>query len=218
MKLLLTSWWITNKSIEKALFDLVWKKAEETIIAVIPTASNMEKWDKTWLINDLINLKNLNLKSIEITDFTATTPEIYFESFKKADVLFFEWWNTAYLMTKLIEYWLDKKLKDILKNKVYVWVSAWSMVSSKDLLIKTFNELYEEDSLLEKNIEWLNLVDFYFLPHLNTKFFKKIRKKNILKIWKKIKGKIYVLDDNSAIKINAEKLEVVSEWEWFCLN
>ena len=50
MKLLLTSGGITNKSIADALFDLVGKKPEDTSLVFIPTASNVEKGDKGWLL------------------------------------------------------------------------------------------------------------------------------------------------------------------------
>ncbi len=61
MKILLTSGGITNESIKTALFDLVGKNPEDTSLTFIPTASNMEQGDKSWLINDLINFKKLNL-------------------------------------------------------------------------------------------------------------------------------------------------------------
>jgi len=77
MKLLLTSGGITNKSIAKALFDLVGKKPKDTALVFIPTASNIEKGDKDWLINDLINLKNQNFKSISITDISAVPENIW---------------------------------------------------------------------------------------------------------------------------------------------
>ncbi|OWK26892.1 MAG: hypothetical protein US76_02160 [Parcubacteria group bacterium GW2011_GWA2_38_13b] len=56
MKLLLTSGGITNELIARALFDLVGKKPEDTSLVFIPTASNVEVGDKSWLINDLVNL------------------------------------------------------------------------------------------------------------------------------------------------------------------
>ena len=71
MKLLLTSGGITNASIARALFDLVGKKPEDTTLVFIPTASNVEMGDKGWLIDDLINLKKLNFKSIDIADISA---------------------------------------------------------------------------------------------------------------------------------------------------
>jgi hypothetical protein len=42
------------------------------------------------MIDDLIYLKKLNFKSIEITDISAVSEDIYLESFNRADVLLFE--------------------------------------------------------------------------------------------------------------------------------
>ncbi|MDO8424039.1 MAG: peptidase E, partial [bacterium] len=90
MKLLLTSGGITNKSIAKALFELVGKKPEDTSLVFIPTASNIEKGDKDWLINDLINLKKQPFKSISITDISAVPEVVWRPQMEEADILFFE--------------------------------------------------------------------------------------------------------------------------------
>jgi len=53
---------ITNKSIEKALIDLIDKNIQETTIAFVPTASNLVIGDKRWIINGLVKLKELGFK------------------------------------------------------------------------------------------------------------------------------------------------------------
>ena len=67
-------------------------------------------------------------------------------------------------------------------------------------------------------VKALNLVDFYVLPHLNSEWSKKVRIENIEKLAKNINIPIYALDDNSALKIDNGKIEVISEGEWFILN
>src|SRR3989344_6928319 len=98
MKLLLTSGGITNQSIAKALFDLVGKKPEDTSLVFVPTAANVETENKDWFINDLINLKKQNFKSIFITDISAVPESIWRPQMEKADILFFEGGDTYYLM------------------------------------------------------------------------------------------------------------------------
>lgn len=213
MKLLLTSWWITNDSIKNAFLKLLWKPFEESNLVFIPTASTFEAWDKFWFINDLITLKNLNFKSFKIVDIAIVWDLVWKKAFKNADVLYFEWWITYELMRCLNETWITKIMPELLKNKVYVWVSAWSMVTSPDMWLKLSHSLYDEP--IKKNIEWLNLTDFYFLPHLNSKYFKKIRKKNILEASRNLNKPIYVLDDNSAILVDGIKMEIIWGWEWF---
>ena len=218
MKLLLTSAGITNKSIANALFELVCKSPEETTIVFIPTASNVELWDKDWLINDLINLKNLNFKSIEITDISAVDEKIWKPSIENADILFFEGGNTYHLMERMNKSGLVEKLPNLLKDKVYVGVSAWSMITNPNLALKISQIVYWEDLDKDYEMDWLNYVNFYFLPHLNSDYFINLRKDFIINVVKDINKKIYVLDDSSAIKIIDDKIEIISEWEWFEIN
>lgn len=218
MKLLLTSSGLTNSSIAKALFDLVGKKPEETTLVFIPTASNIETGDKSWLINDLVNLKKQNFQSIEIVDISAVDEKIWKPSLERADVLFFEGGNTYHLMRWLNKSGLTEMLPGLLKDKVYVGVSAGSMVTNPDLNLKLSQIIYEEDMLETEELSGLNLVDFYFLPHLNSEWFKKMRRENIEKLGRQIKRTIYTLDDNSALKIINNQVEVISEGEWFVIN
>jgi len=218
MKLLLTSGGITNKSIADALFGLTGKKPEDTTLVFIPTASNVETGDKDWLINDLQNLKKLNFKSIEITDISVGDEKIWKSSIEGADILFFEGGNTYYLMEWINRSGLIKMLPELLKDKVYVGSSAGSMVTNKDLALKISQIIYGEDLDKDYEMAGLNYVDFYFLPHLNSESFVNLREDFIRNAVKGIREKIYVLDDNSALKVVDGKTEVISEGKWFQIN
>jgi len=218
MKLLLTSNGLTNNTIANALFELTEKKSKDMTVVFVPTASNVESGDKDWLITDLINLKKYNFKSIEITDISAVDEKIWRPSLERADILFFEGGNAYHLMRWLNKSSLSLALPELLKNKVYVGVSAGSMVTNHDLNLKLSNLIYEENYSETEELKALNFVDFYFLPHLNSKWFMKMRKENIVKVGNKINRAIYALDDNSAIKVNDDKIEVISEGEWFIIN
>ncbi len=216
MKLLLTSAGISNKSIANALFDLTGKKPEETTLVFIPTASNIVTGDKDWLISDLIDLKKLNFKSIEITDISAVDEKIWKPSLERADVLFFEGGGTYHLMRWLNKSGVAKMLPELLKNKVYVGASAGSMVTNPDLALKLSQQIYGEDILETEEIKGFDFVNFYFLAHLNSD--KRIERENIEKVGQEINRTIYALDDNSALKIVDGKIEVISEGDWFVLN
>ena len=201
MKLLLTSGGITNTSIANALFNLVGKKPENTKVVFIPTASNIEVGDKNWFINDLVNLQKLNFEEIDIADISAVKEKMWRPKFEKADILFFEGGNTYHLMEWINKSGLINILPELLKTKVYVGVSAGSIVTNKDLALKISQIVYEEDLDKTKNMPALNFVNFYFLPHLNSPDFKKLRKDFIKDTVQGITEKIYVLDDNSALKV-----------------
>ncbi|MBI2065388.1 MAG: Type 1 glutamine amidotransferase-like domain-containing protein [Candidatus Yanofskybacteria bacterium] len=218
MKLLLTSGGITNKSIADALFELVGKRPEDTSLVFIPTASNVEKGDKDWLINDLINLKNLNLKEIDIADISAIGKELWLPRMEEADVLFFGGGNSYHLMEWLNKSGLTEILPELLKNKVYVGLSAGSMVTGKDLALIQSQILYGEDWERKEDMAGLNFVDFYFFPHLNSLHFN-LRKEDIIRdAVKDIDGKVYAMDDNSALKIVDGKIEIISEGKYLIFD
>jgi len=218
MKLLLTSAGITNKSISEAFFKLVNKKPEDTALAFIPTAANIEDGDKDWFINDLLNLKKQNLKSIDIVDISALEKDNWLPRLRKADVLFFEGGNTYHLMRWLNKSGLTELLPEMLKDKVYVGLSAGSMVTGKDLALKISQTVYGEDLDETEELKALSYVDFYFLPHLNSEWFPKVNEDEIKKVASNMKEKIYALDDDSALVVENGKVEIVSEGKYIVLN
>lgn len=64
----------------------------------------------------------------------------------------------------------------------------------------------------------MNFVDFYFLPHLNSEYFPLMREDFVKDVLKDMKEKIYVLDDQSALKVIDGNVEVISEGKWFEIN
>jgi dipeptidase E len=218
MKLLLTSAGITNQKIAEALFDLVGKKPEETSLVVIPTAMNVEVGDKDWFITDLVQLQSLGLYSIDIVDISALDESAWKPRIEAADVLFFAGGNTYHLMRWLNRSGLAKIIPDLLKEKVYVGVSAGSMVASKDLALHLSQVLFEDDLAESEELAGLSLVDFYVLPHFNSEYFKKLTRANIEAEASKQSFHGYALDNASALKIVDGKVEVVSEGEWFVIG
>ena len=217
MKLLLTSGGLTNESIIKTLFDLVGKKPEDTSLVFIPTASNSETGDKGWLIDDLINIKKQNFKAVAIADISAVPENIWRPQLEEADVLFFEGGNTYYLMNWINKSGLVHILPDLLHTKVYVGLSAGSMVTGPDLALRLSQVLYGED-LEEEPMNGLKLVDFYFLPHLHSPYFATRTDENVTEAMKGITRKTYVLDDQSALKVVDWTVEVISEGKYLVFN
>lgn len=218
MKLLLTSGGLANNSIKKALFDMVGKKPEHTKVVFIPTASNVEVGDKSWLINDLVNLQKCNFEEIDIADISAVEERMWKPKFERADVLFFEGGNTYHLMEWINKSGLGLILPEFLKTKVFVGVSAGSMVTNKDLALSISQIVYGEDLDRTEEMKGLNYVNFYILPHLNSPYFANLRKNIIEKATQDITDTIYALDDQSALQVIDGKVNVISEGEWFVLN
>lgn len=218
MKLLLTSAGITNTSIAKALFEMVGKRPEDTRIVFIPTASNVETGDKKWLIDNLVEIKNQNFKEVAIADISAVPEAVWRPQLEAADVLFFGGGNTYHLMRSIHDSGLKELLPELLQNKVWVGVSAGSMVTNKDLQLKTSQLLYGEDLSETEIMQGLNYVNFYFLPHLNSEYFTRLRKENIEKAIEGITEKVYCVDDAGAVRVVDGKAEMVTEGEYLEFN
>lgn len=219
MKLLLTSGGITNKTIAKALFDLVGKPAEEITLAFIPTAANAEGHDKSWLINDLVNIKKQGFKMIDIVDISALPKDIWQPRLESADVLFFSSGNSPYLVKWIEQSGLKELLPELLKTKVYVSISAGSLVASPTLeLSSTDTKIFCEKNFGYSSNQGLGLIDFYIRPHLNSPKFPKVNKEFLTQVAKEIPQTIYGLDDQMAVKVVDGKVEVIGEGEYLVFN
>ncbi|HLE48446.1 MAG TPA: Type 1 glutamine amidotransferase-like domain-containing protein [Patescibacteria group bacterium] len=218
MKLLLTSAGLSNKTIVEVFNNLVGLPNEKIKIVYIPTASNVEEGDKGWLIDDYTNLKNQKYGCIDIVDIAAVPRDIWLPRIKEANVIFIGGGNTYYLMSWLIKSGLDKILPDLLKTRVYAGISAGSMVATINLRLSTSQKSYSEKVYRLENENGLGLVDFHIRPHLNSDFFPKVRIKFIKEIAKDIPEPIYVIDDNTAVVVNSDKVSVVSEGKWKRFN
>lgn len=219
MKLLLTSGGFENKSIIKALQELAIKPFSELKVAFIPTAANLESGDKQdWFIEDLIQLKNLKFNSIDIVDISALPKEIWLERLKKVNIIYVEGGNTYHLM-----YWFNKSglseiLPELLTTKIYIGASAGSLIVTPSILNSKSEKVFAEKIHQKISDKGLSFVDFMVEPHINNKYMPESTFANLEKKSKNYKYSIYCLDDNSAIKINGDKLEVISEGAWKLFN
>jgi dipeptidase E len=231
MKLLLTSESITNDSIAQALRELVGKPIDQSKLLYIPTSYNGASGDKSWFVQNINNAHKMGWKSFEIIDIAAVhdlPPNLWLDPIKSADVIFMGGGANYYL-----GYWLEKTglmdlLPQLLQTKVYVGSSAGSMVLTKGTTYSSqFLHYYGKSSDIPAE-EWgpkgqssdktLELVDFYIRPHLGADGYDYLTEKLLTDVSKTYESSVYVLDNESAIKIDGGDLEVVSEGEWYHID
>ncbi|OGI57351.1 hypothetical protein A3B85_00695 [Candidatus Nomurabacteria bacterium RIFCSPHIGHO2_02_FULL_37_13] len=219
MKLLLTSGGITNKTLAQALLDLMGKPANRINIAFIPTAANANRDHKGYFIDNLYQLKQQNYKMIDLVDISALPKWNWQERLEMADVWVVSGGDSNHLMRWVEESGLKELLPEFLKTKVWVGISAGSIITAPTLAlgdrVKTVS--YKERFGYEAK-EGLNLVNFYFRPHLNSSTSLHSTKELIAEIAKQIPETIYGIDDQMAIKVVDGKEEVIGEGEYVVFN
>jgi dipeptidase E len=113
---------------------------------------------------------------------------------------------------------LDKLLPELLKTRVYVGISAGSIVTTINLRMSTSQKSYSEKVYPIKDDLGLGFVNFHIRPHFNSEHFPKLRSKYIKEIAKEIPESVYALDDDSAIVVNDKEIKVISEGKWEKFN
>lgn len=217
MKLLLTSSGLENGSIITAVKELAGQPLEGLRIAFIPTAANAEGGDKWWLIKDLEVLTKLKCV-IDIVDISALPKAVWQKRLEAAQVLFFSGGNVFHLMHWIRKSGLSKLLPGLLETRVYVGVSAGSIVPCPSLMFVTFEKEAAEEINGEISEEGLGLVDFFVEPHANNQHFPQLTFGAVKEESKRTTLPMYALDDQSAIKIVDGEVTVVSEGEWKKFN
>lgn len=211
MKLLLTSAGITNDSIKSALISLVRKTPRATKIGFIPTAANAEPGNKDWFLAQLDDLRKAGYTWIDIID--PTVPEINWRNrLREVDVLFVSGGNTFYLLDQFRKTGFDKYLNQVGREKIYVGVSAGTIIATPTIEIAS---MPPGDMNLPgiENLRALRYVNFEVEPHCDNRRFSSVEYYS-----KTRSNQVYGIDDQTAIKVNDDKLEVVSEGKWRLYN
>lgn len=218
MKLLLTSSGIANKTIEEAFLELLGKPFNKSSLVFIPTAANVEEDVSGWLEKDINNFRKLGFKSFDVIDISKVKKNIWLPIFEQADVLVFGGGNVYYFLKWIRKSGVDKFLRKFIKTKVYVGISAGSMITTRNILLTSSEILYYEDTGKFRKSIGLGFVNFEIRPHLNSKWFPKVNLENLEKISKEDKNTFYAIDDDTAIKVVSGKISVVSEGNWKKFN
>lgn len=207
MKLLLTSGGLRNPTLNKTFLELANKPPNELKVALIPTALNVDPGDKGWAIDQMTRIRDLGVRQLDIVDIAATEKKVWLPRLEESDVIFVNGGNTTYLMTCFNDSGLTKEIPRLLKSRLYVGVSAGSYIATPDIRFNSDN--------VDHVLEGLNLVDFGLQVHLYSSELPQAKSLDVVKA--KVKGcpyTVYALDDQMAIKIDGNKMEIVGEGEY----
>jgi dipeptidase E len=242
MKLLLTSAGIKNASIRDALVDLLGKPIGESSALCIPTAMYGHPWVgpgvKAWEFisgrESRCPMCELGWKSLGVLELTAL-PSIekknWVSSIEETDALLVWGGDPLYLSYWMSQSGLTELLPSLQRNLVYVGVSAGSMA-----VAPTFGETYHkpyrgtgspltledmvfatpqgEISMNFVTAKGAGFTNFALIPHANHKDRPEASFASAEKWAAKLPVPVYAIDDQTAIKVTNDTVEVVSEGHW----
>ncbi|MFH1978791.1 MAG: Type 1 glutamine amidotransferase-like domain-containing protein [Patescibacteria group bacterium] len=212
MKLLLTSGGITNETLKKAFSEMAPKPLAECSLAFILTAANIEE-DKSWMEEDIENFKKSGVKEVMMVDIEKMKKEQWFSLLESSNIICVGGGNTYHLLNWVRKSGLADKLKELLKTRLYVGISAGSIIPGPDI---SFNgDLFPEEEKGDLvDLSGLNYVSFVVAPHYLSPHFSDTKDENILELSKKLDHPIYAIDDDTAIVVEDGKTKVISEGKW----
>lgn len=202
MKLLLTSGGLTNYLLRKKFLELVGKDPQNIKVAFINTASKAEK-NINYVDEDLENLKKTGVSDIVFVDISEPK-ESWINILKEADVVWMEGGNTFYLLNEIRKSDLVDELKNIIGNKLYVGVSAGSILVTPTIDIANV-EPADPNDVVMTDFTSLGWVDFEVSPHTPNI----VSLENVESYSKKSGLKLYTYDDNVAILVVDGKVEIL---------
>ena len=222
VKLLLTSAGIKNTSIRDALVDLLGKPIAEASALCIPTASYGHPEvgpDRPWRFisgqEPMCPMTELGWKSLGVLELTAL-PSIDKERWvtwvQETDVLLVAGGDALYLC-----HWMRQSgLADLLpslRETVWVGLSAGSMV-----LTPRIGEDFVGWKSPTGGDRTLGIVDFSICPHLAQENMPGNSMAEAERWAAGIQNPAYAIDDQTAIKVVDDTVEVVSEGHWKVLT
>ena len=219
MNLLLASAGITNASIQTALVDLLGKPISECTALCIPTAAyGMANGgaEAAWRFiagqEPQCPMTELGWRSVGVLELSALPTlavEQWVPAVREADVLLVNGGDPLYLHYWMVESGLAELLPS-LDETVYVGLSAGSMVMAPQI-----GEWF---------VEWrppngsgdttLGVVDFAIFPHLDHPDLPYNTMAHAERWAATLTVPAYAIDDQTAIKVTGDSVEVISEGNW----
>jgi dipeptidase E len=219
LKLLLASAGITNSSIRAALVDLLGKPIAESTALCIPTASYgmrvggaVAAWRFIAGREPDCPMTELGWKSVGVLELTALASldaGQWVPAVRESDVLLVNGGDPLYL-----RHWMERsgfaELLPSLSDTVYVGLSAGSMVMTPRIgedFVEWRPPTGEDDATL-------GLVDFAIFPHLDHPNLPENTMSDAERWAAGMTVPAYAIDDQTAIKVTNDGVEVISEGHW----
>ncbi len=201
-----------NDLIERALEKLVGKPLTETKVLFVTTAANTGHDDKRWLLENLNEFDRAGVAALDIIDIAGLPESVWRPHFETADVICVGGGDERYLARIFAEQRMKDELLPLLATRVYMGISAGSMVVGRYLPAELSKEIFIEEDFGNDKGEGMELLSFSFIPHLNSTFFS-LRKERLDGMKEKFTNPVYAVDDYTALEIVDGKVAKIGEGE-----
>jgi dipeptidase E len=218
VKLLLTSSGLRNATLRDALRDMLGKPFESANIVYIPTASVAESGDHGWFVADLNQVHGIGWREFNILELNGLPRQMVLDRLMHADVIYVEGGSHYHLARSLTGNDLADGFLTALESRVYVGVSAGSMIFSQALTehsADVIGDIADLHALGATTVEPpFGLFDWYLKPHLYSPHFPDRDDAWADQVAARADFPIYFIDDETAIRVSDDKVDVISEGRW----
>ncbi|MCZ4099392.1 type 1 glutamine amidotransferase-like domain-containing protein [Streptomyces sp. So13.3] len=218
MELLLTSSGLRNETLQDALRDTLGKPFGSANVAYIPTASLAEPGDHGSLVADMSRLHGLGWREFDVLELNGLPRRMVLDRLLHADVIYVEGGNHYHLARSITNNDLAGGFLEVLESRVYVGVSAGSMIFSRNLTEHSADVIGDAADLHVLGATTVDppfgLFDWYLKPHLNSPDFPERDEAWADRIAARADFPIYLIDDETAVRVSDDKVDVISEGRW----
>jgi dipeptidase E len=218
MKLLLTAGGLRNETLRDALRDLLAKPFESANIVYVPTASVAEPGDHGWFVSHLNQVHALGWREFDVLELNGLPPQMVLDRLLHADVVYVEGGNHYHLARSITGNGLADGFLEALDGRVYVGTSAGSMIFSRNLTAHSADVIGDAADLHVLGARTVEppfgLFDWYLKPHLYSPNFPERDDAWADRIVERADFPIYFIDDDTAVRVRDDKVDVVSEGRW----
>jgi dipeptidase E len=216
--LLLTSYGLRNQTLREALRDMLGKPFESANVVFVPTASVAEPGDHGWFVQDLTRVHGLGWREFDVLELNGLPRPMVVDRLRRADVVYVEGGSHYHLARSITGNDLAGDFLDVLESRVYVGVSAGSMIFSRNLTehsAEVIGDTADLHVLGATTVEPpFGLFDWYLKPHLDSPDFPERDDAWADRIAGRADFPIYFIDDETAVRVRGDEVDVVSEGRW----
>ncbi|MGW2281291.1 Type 1 glutamine amidotransferase-like domain-containing protein [Streptomyces sp. NPDC001770] len=218
MNLLLTASGLRNETLRDALRDMLGKPFGSANVVYVPTASVAEPGDHGWLLADMNRLHGLGWREFDILELNGLPRETVLDRLLHADVIHVGGGNQYHLARGITGNGLADGVLEALESRVYVGMSAGSMVFSQNLTAHSadvFGDAEDLHALGATAVEPpFGLFDWYLKPHLHSPDFPERDDAWADRVSARADFPVFFIDDDTAVRVRDDEVDVVTEGRW----